>query len=104
MKKLLSLVTALAFAATVPAAQAATPKAAEDPTATVIGVDQPAPKVKRTPAAKPKPAPHSAKKAAPRTAKKGAPHQARKAAPKKRATAKKKAQARHVRHHVTPHR
>lgn len=47
MKKFLSLIAAVAFAATALVAEAATPKAAEDPSATVVSTSAPAPKVKK---------------------------------------------------------
>lgn len=74
MKTLLSIVAALAVAATVPFAHAATPKAAEDANGTVTSVDQPPPRVNRASAAS------QGKKAA--STKAGKPAQARKKTPR----------------------
>ena len=80
MSKFLTALFALAFATTTGLAQAA-PKAAEDPTATVVGTDTPAPVVKT---------PKKAIKAAPAAhAKKGNLAKAKKAAPAKHKVAKK---------------
>ena len=49
MKKFLSLLVAAGLAMAVTAVEAATPKAAEDPTATVISVGTPAPRVHQAP-------------------------------------------------------
>lgn len=46
MKKILTLLAAVAFAGTALVAEAATPKAAEEPNATVISTDAPAPRAK----------------------------------------------------------
>lgn len=47
MKKFLTLLAAAAFASTALFAQAATPKAAEDPNAPVMASDKPVPKVRK---------------------------------------------------------
>lgn len=44
MKKILTLLAAVSLASTAFFAQAATPKAAEEPTATVVSADAPAPR------------------------------------------------------------
>lgn len=80
MSKFLTALFALAFATATGLAQAA-PKAAEDPTATVMGTDTPAPVVKT---------PKKAIKAAPAAhARKGKVAKAKKAAPAKHKAAKK---------------
>lgn len=50
MKKFLGLLAVASLAVTAAAAHAATPKAAEDPTATVISVGTPAPRAHSAPA------------------------------------------------------
>lgn len=47
MKKFLTLLAAVTFAATAVLAEAATPKAAEEPSATVLSTDAPAPRAKK---------------------------------------------------------
>ncbi|MBS1190070.1 MAG: hypothetical protein H6R10_1862 [Rhodocyclaceae bacterium] len=53
MKKFLSLLAAVAFASTALFAQAATPRAAEDPNDAVVASDTPVPKVRKAAPAKP---------------------------------------------------
>lgn len=47
MKKFLTMLVAVSFAATAMLAEAATPKAAEEPSATVISTDAPAPRAQK---------------------------------------------------------
>ena len=52
MKKLVAGLTALVFSSSTLVVEAATPRAAEGPTATVVSTSTPAPRVKKAPPAK----------------------------------------------------